>query len=56
MTRREAEQELAGIVRRTQVKMLVGVLSRPEDGHEWDRACVLEDVIRADTQREAVSS
>lgn len=47
MTREACEQALAGIVRRTQVKLLVGVLQRPEDGYEWDRACELEDTIKA---------
>lgn len=51
MTRQEAEVELAQILRRIQVKQVVGVLQRPEDSYEWTRACVLEDVLRAEPER-----
>lgn len=47
MTPQDAQHELDGIIRRVQVKLLVGVLAKPEDSHEWSRACLLDDVLRA---------
>lgn len=47
MTPADARAELDAIVRRTQVKLHVGVLQRPEDSYEWARACQLEDVLKA---------
>lgn len=47
MTPTDLQDELDGIIQRTQVKMLVGVLKRPEDSYEWPRACLLYDVLKA---------